>query len=111
MSLLFEVTELDFKLNVENSSFLDETWTIPVSESVHVDRQDVSSATVRCVSTLSSCHMLFHHLCGTAHVTHSSPPTHPHTFLPTLLPTHTPPSHTHLRYIFQCHYRPLKLWI
>ena len=46
MSLLFEVTELDFKLNVENSSFLDETWTIPVSELVHVDRQDVSSATV-----------------------------------------------------------------
>ena len=33
MSLLFEVTELDFKLSVENSGFLDETWTIPVSES------------------------------------------------------------------------------
>ena len=88
MSLLFEVTELDFKLNVENSSFLDETWTIPVSELVHV-----SSATVPQVSALF-CHMLLH-LCGTAHVTHLS------TYL----------SHTPLRYIFQCHYRPLKLWI
>ena len=65
MSLLFEVTELDFKLNVENSSFLDETWTIPVSELVHV-----SSATVPQVSALF-CHMLLH-LCGTAHVTHLS---------------------------------------
>lgn len=31
MGLLFEVTELDFELEVDNSSFLDETWIIPVS--------------------------------------------------------------------------------
>ena len=30
MSLLFEVTDLDFQLGIENSSFLDKTWTIPV---------------------------------------------------------------------------------
>lgn len=30
MGLLFEVTELDFELEVDNSSFLDETWIIPV---------------------------------------------------------------------------------
>ena len=31
MALLFEATELDFELEVDNSSFLDETWVIPVS--------------------------------------------------------------------------------
>ena len=31
MKLLFELTELDFQLNLDHSSFLDETWTIPVS--------------------------------------------------------------------------------
>ena len=31
MGLLFEVTELDFELDVDSSSFLDETWVIPVS--------------------------------------------------------------------------------
>jgi len=30
MSLLFEATALDFELSIENSSFLDSTWTIPV---------------------------------------------------------------------------------
>ena len=31
MGILFEVTELDFQLQVECSAFLDETWVIPVS--------------------------------------------------------------------------------
>lgn len=30
MALLFELTELDFQLEVEKCSFLNETWTIPV---------------------------------------------------------------------------------
>ena len=54
MSLLFEVTELDFKLNVENSSFLDETWTIPVSELLHVDRRDICQPlSLVCLPSLS----------------------------------------------------------
>ena len=32
MSILFEVTEVDFELDVEDSSFLDETWIIPVRQ-------------------------------------------------------------------------------
>ena len=36
MRLLFEVTEVDFELSVEQSSFLDETWVIPVMKTVHI---------------------------------------------------------------------------
>lgn len=38
MALLFELTELDFQLEVEKCSFLNETWTIPVSASDGVSR-------------------------------------------------------------------------
>ena len=30
MQLLFQVTEVDFDFNLANSSFLDESWIIPV---------------------------------------------------------------------------------
>ncbi len=30
MAVLFEVTNIDFQLTVTNSSFLDETWVLPV---------------------------------------------------------------------------------
>lgn len=36
MKLLFEVTEVDFELSVELSSFLDETWVIPVVKTIHL---------------------------------------------------------------------------
>lgn len=36
MKLLFELTELDFQLNLDHSSFLDETWTIPVYQLIHL---------------------------------------------------------------------------
>ncbi len=34
MELLFEVTALDFQLMVDHSSFLDESWVIPVFKSI-----------------------------------------------------------------------------
>lgn len=36
MKLLFEVTEVDFELLVDHSSFLDETWVIPVYKTIHL---------------------------------------------------------------------------
>ena len=36
MELLFEVTALDFQLLVDHSSFLDESWVIPVFREVHL---------------------------------------------------------------------------
>ncbi len=36
MRLLFEVTEVDFELSVDQSSFLDETWIIPVFKTVQL---------------------------------------------------------------------------
>ena len=34
MAILFGATELEFQLQLESSAFLDETWVIPVSDSL-----------------------------------------------------------------------------
>ena len=36
MCLLFEVTEIDFQLLVDHSSFLDESWVVPVFRGVQL---------------------------------------------------------------------------
>ena len=34
MQILFRVTEVDFDLNLEHSSFLDESWVVPVYKKI-----------------------------------------------------------------------------
>ncbi len=36
MAVLFEVTNVDFQLTLSNSSFLDETWVLPVVQSISI---------------------------------------------------------------------------
>ena len=36
MQLLFQLTEVEFELSVEQSSFLDETWVIPVFKQIQL---------------------------------------------------------------------------
>lgn len=49
MRLLFEVTEVDFELSVEQSSFLDETWVIPVQKTIHLPPLKSLDTKVKCV--------------------------------------------------------------
>ena len=36
MKLLFEVTELDFELSIDQSSFLDESWIVPIFKKIEL---------------------------------------------------------------------------
>ncbi|XP_064406493.1 uncharacterized protein LOC135351436 [Halichondria panicea] len=47
MAVLFEVTNVDFQLTLSNSSFLDETWVLPVVQSISI-------APVKTLNTLLS---------------------------------------------------------
>lgn len=56
MRLLFEVTEVDFELSVEQSSFLDETWVIPLLKTIRLPPLKSLDVKVKCVSeVLLSC--------------------------------------------------------
>jgi len=53
MSLLFEATALDFELSIENSSFLDSTWTIPVCLTVTLPPIKILDITVGYVDDMA----------------------------------------------------------
>ena len=51
MAILFNVTEIDFQLSLDSSSYLDETWVIPVYKALSLPPIKTLSIKLRCVRT------------------------------------------------------------